>query len=98
MNNILILCVLAMMVGIYTFIKHLNAFNAQKTPAKDAWLLAVGVLGWSLMLHFLIARDDTSLYATITMWFVYWIGDNLKIQQYCKQYYIRYLKRIKRTQ
>lgn len=98
MNNTVFLCLMAMIVGIYTFAKHLNAFNTRKTPAKDAWLLAVGVFGWSFMLHFIIVRDETSLTATTAIWFIYWLGDNLKIQQYCKQHYIKYLKRTKKTQ
>ena len=44
-------CATALVVGVYTFTRHLNAFNHNKTPTVDAWLVAVGTLAWSLALY-----------------------------------------------
>lgn len=96
MANLAMICVLAMAIGVYTFTKHLKAFsNKTKTPAKDAWLLMVGVLGWSFFLHYAIVRDETSLYSMAVVWLIYWIGDNLKIQRHCVNLLKRRLKRVK---
>lgn len=90
MSNMIVICVLAMVVGIYTFVKHLNAFNKRKTPVKDAWLVMVGLLAWCFVLDFVLTDDDVSIHAGILLWCIYWIGDNLKIQNHCKRYISRF--------
>lgn len=95
MMTSIIMCILAMVVGFYTFAKHLNAFNKRKTPAKDAWLLMVGMLTWSFLLHFIIDRDWVSFELALAFYLIYWIGDNLKIQNYCKKYFEKKFKKVK---
>lgn len=91
MSNVII-CVLAMIVGTYTFIKHLNAFNSRKTSAVDAWLVAVGVMGWSLVLYGNINNNPNGEMVGYVMWFIYWVGDNLKIQHHCIKYRRKFKK------
>ena len=48
----IILCVIGFTLGGYTFVRHLKGFNKKvKTPIADAWLTAVGTLGWSVLLY-----------------------------------------------
>lgn len=85
MFNVMI-CVMGFGVGAYTFIRHLNAFSGQiKTPTVDAWLTAVGTLGWSVLLY---ASFDEPIITEMEVFsrvliFVYWVGTLLKIQKHC---------------
>lgn len=96
MINILI-CLVSMAVGIYTFIRHLNAFNNGKTSAVDAWLVAVGTMAWSLALYANLYFYQYVLWShhIITLihafFMIYWVGDNLKIQRHC----MRHIRKIK---
>lgn len=81
-----------MIVGVYTFIKHLNAFNRNKTSAVDAWLVMVGVMGWSLVLYGNIGDSQTSELGGYLLFLIYWVGDNLKIQHHCIKYRRKFKK------
>lgn len=78
-------CATALTAGIYTFAKHLNAFNHGKTPVADAWLVAVGTLAWSVALY--ASFDDQNItHAELfcrVLFLVYWTGDILKVQKHC---------------
>lgn len=81
-----LMCTVGFVIGAYTFVKHLKAFNKNaKTPPADAWIVAVGTLGWSVLLY---ASIDDPMITDIEMTsrmliFVYWIGTLLKIQKHC---------------
>ena len=81
-----LMCLVGFGVGAYTFIKHLNAFNkGAKTPTADAWLVAVGTRGWSVLLY---ASIDDPIITGIEMVsrvliFVYWLGTLLRVQKHC---------------
>lgn len=90
--NIMI-CVAGFGIGAYTFIRHLKAFSAAKTPSVDAWLVTVGMLGWSMMLYasfddYVITHLEIFSRALIL---IYWVGDILKVQKHCLK--VRRLKR-----
>lgn len=98
MTNVLI-CLFAMAVGVYTFVKHLNAFNADRTSAVDAWLVAVGTMAWSFALYAnLNFGDDIALLSHIVapihiFALICWVGDNLKIQKHCRRFLKAKLKK-----
>lgn len=47
----LAICLLGLGFGAYTFVRHLNAFNEQRTDAVNAWLVSVGCLAWSVQFY-----------------------------------------------
>lgn len=95
MSNVFI-CVVAMAVGVYTFIKHLNGFNHRNTSAIDAWLVAVGTMGWSLILYGNFGEQgQMARWLGYVLFLVYWVGDNLKIQHHCIRYRRKFRKSIK---
>lgn len=80
------ICAVAMAIGAYTFVKHLNAFSKdKKTPSVDAWLVAVGTLGWSVLLYASINNVVLTGIEIVSyiLIFIYWIGTLLQIQKHC---------------
>lgn len=81
-----LMCMVGFIVGAYTFIKHLKAFNkGVKTPTADAWLVAVGTMGWSILLYASIDDHiitDMEMVSRVLI-FVYWLGTLLKVQKHC---------------
>lgn len=89
-------CAIAMAIGAYTFVKHLNGFSQNKqTPAVNAWLVAVGTMGWSVWLY--ASLNDTNLTGVkalgVTLNFVFWAGMLLQIQKYCARLLRQRLKK-----
>lgn len=91
-----LICIVGFVIGVYTFVKHLKAFTQKvKTPPADAWLVAVGTLGWSVLLYASINEpviDDIEMTSRVLL-FVYWVGTLLKIQKHCLRLRIRLKKR-----
>ena len=87
-------CATALTAGIYTFAKHLNAFNHGKTPFADAWLTAVGTLGWSVLLY--ASLDEHGLTAVDVfghaLLLIFWVGNLLKVQKYGLRFRKRFLR------
>ncbi|AKG15629.2 hypothetical protein [Moraxella bovoculi] len=91
----IVLCTIGFLLGGYTFIKHLKGFNHRvKTPTSDAWLVAVGTLGWSVLLY--ASLDDPELSGidvfSHALILIFWVGSLLKVQKHC----LRFRKRFKR--
>lgn len=85
MNLDVSIYVVGLMVGIYTFIRHLRVFSKTKTPSADAWLVAVGMMGWSVLLY--ASLDEPTITSTQRLahmlCLVYWVGSLLQIQKHC---------------
>lgn len=100
MSNLLIInaliCLAGLGLGAYTFIRHLQAFTAAKTPIVDAWLVAVGSLAWLVALY--VSFDEHSVthleLFSRGLFLVYWTGDILKVQRHCIK--VRKRLRVKR--
>lgn len=88
-----VICMVGFGIGVYTFIRHLKAFSTAKTPSVDAWLVTVGMLGWSIMLY--ASFDDYAMthleIFSRALILIYWVGDILKVQKHCLK--VRRLKR-----
>lgn len=89
MSNLLIInaliCAIGFFVGVHTFIKHLKAFSSEKTPVVEAWLVAVGMLAWSVVLY---ASFDEPIITRLEvfsrlLFLIYWVGGILKVQKQC---------------
>lgn len=89
MSNLIIIntviCLVGFFVGVHTFIKYLKAFSAEKTPVVEAWLVAVGMLGWSVVLY---ASFDEPIITRLEifsrlLFLIYWVGGILKVQKQC---------------
>lgn len=96
MANIL-MCIVGILVGVYTFVRHLNGFNRAKTVAVDAWLVCVGIFGWGMLLYANLDFDKYVPSASVNLvhglFLAYWVGDNLKIQHHC----LRYRKKLRKV-
>lgn len=89
MSNLLIInaliCGIGFGVGVHTFIKHLKAFSSEKTPVVEAWLVAVVMLAWSVVLY---ASFDEPVITRLEifsrlLFLIYWVGGILKVQKQC---------------
>ena len=96
----IIFCVIGFTLGGYTFVRHLKGFNKRvKTPTTDAWLVAVGTLGWSVLLY--ASLDGYGLIAVDVfshgLLLIFWVGNLLKVQNRCLKLRLRKrkLERIK---
>lgn len=90
-----VLCAIGFLLGGYTFIKHLKGFNHRvKTPTSDAWLVAVGTLGWSVLLYASLDEPELSGIDVFShaLILIFWVGNLLKVQKHC----LRFRKRFKR--
>ena len=101
----IVICGVALGLGVYTFVKHLDGFGKGNTPAVDAWLVAVGTLAWSVWLldNIQSAIELGSLYSQEiglsgaeafgnVLLFIYWTGTLLKVQKHCIKLRIRQRK------
>lgn len=103
-------CLIGMMIGVYTMIRHLNIFNHGKTPSIDTWLVAVGTLAWSLALY--ANLQDVAIAGSVdsdkiglsvaqtlanTFMLFFWLGIVLQVQKHCLKLKLRKrkLERIK---
>ena len=92
----IILCVIGFTLGGYTFIRHLKGFNKKvKTPTADAWLVAVGILGWLVLLYAgLDGQGLTSIdVLSHALLLMFWVGNLLKVQKHC----LKFRKRFRRS-
>ncbi|OOS03008.1 hypothetical protein SAMN02745664_1392 [Moraxella cuniculi DSM 21768] len=92
----LLICLIGMITGIYTFIKHLNSFNDRKTRTGDAWLVAVGTLGWSISLLDMIDSllDNVLMHSQAetlgnVLMLIFWLGVILQVQKHCLKIKLR---------
>ncbi len=101
------ICGLALVLGIYTFVKHLDGFGRGNTPAVDAWLVSVGTLAWSVwlldsiqmaLMQNSLASDEIglSVFGNVLL-FIYWAGSLLQVQKHCLKLKLRKrkLERVK---
>lgn len=98
----IVICGVAFVLGIYTFIRHLSAFNKGNTPVVDAWLVCVGTMAWSVWLldsvqaaieqgtiqHQVIGVSGAEVFGNVLL-FVYWAGTLLQVQKHCIRLKIR---------
>ena len=92
----IILCVIGFTLGGYTFVRHLKGFNKKvKTPTVDAWLTAVGTLGWSVLLYASIDEHGLTAVDVFShgLLLIFWVGNLLKVQKHC----LRFRKRFRRS-
>lgn len=89
MSNLLIInaliCGIGFGVGVHTFIKHLKAFSSEKTPVVEAWLVAVGMLAWSVVLYASFDEPTITRLEVFSrlLFLIYWVGGILKVQKQC---------------
>lgn len=94
--------IVGLSVGLYTFIRHLNALSKHKTQAADAWLVSVGSLAWLIMsyamLHGIIEHRTLDPYElgigrvetlSSVLFLIYWIGMLLQVQKHCLKIKLR---------
>lgn len=96
-------CGLGLMLGVYTFVRHLKAFSSRdKTPSVDAWLIAMGIMAWSIALFVNVQdmielqsleSEEIGLSGAQTManvlMLIYWVGAILQIQKHCLKIKLR---------
>ena len=100
--------IIGLLVGLYTFIRHLNAMSEHKTQAADAWLVSVGLLAWLTMsyamLHGIAEHRTLDPYElgidrvetlSSVLFLIYWIGMLLQVQKHCIKLKIRRRKLAK---
>ena len=88
----IILCAIGFTLGGYTFVRHLKGFNKRvKTPTADAWLVAVGTLGWSVLLYASIDEHGSTAVDVFShgLLLICWAGSLLQVQKHCLKLKLR---------